>query len=91
MGLITTKQNFELCSKVTASCFCRRRLPVIMVRSKMVQTLKAATTYVEQGHVRVGPQLIKDPAFLVSRYPEYILELNNINYNIHFKLRLIIL
>lgn len=68
MGLITTKRNFELCSKVTASCFCRRRLPVIMVRSKMIQTLKAATTYIEQGHVRVGPQLIKDPAFLVSRY-----------------------
>ncbi|KAL4148283.1 hypothetical protein QTP88_002559 [Uroleucon formosanum] len=67
MGLITTKRNFELCSKITASCFCRRRLPVIMVRSKMVQTLKAATTYIEQGHVRVGPQLIKDPAFLVSR------------------------
>jgi len=67
MGLITTKSNFEFCSKVTASCFCRRRLPVIMVRSKMVQTLKAATTYIEQGHVRVGPQLVKDPAFLVSR------------------------
>lgn len=68
MGLITTKRNFELCSKITASCFCRRRLPVIMVRSKMVQTLKSAITYIEQGHVRVGPQLIKDPAFLVSRY-----------------------
>lgn len=72
MGLITTKRNFEHCSKITASCFCRRRLPVIMVRSKMVQTLKAATTYIEQGHVRVGPQLIKDPAFLVSRYVKYI-------------------
>lgn len=73
MGLITTKRNFELCSKITASCFCRRRLPVIMVRSKMVQTLKAATTYIEQGHVRVGPQLIKDPAFLVSRYVKHLI------------------
>jgi len=73
MGLITTKRNFELCSKVTASCFCRRRLPVIMVRSKMVQTLKSATTYIEQGHVRVGPQLVKDPAFLVSRYFKYLI------------------
>lgn len=78
MGLITKKNNFELCSKVTASCFCRRRLPVIMVRSKMVQTLKAATTYIEQGHVRVGPQLVKDPAFLVARYAKFILKLNNI-------------
>lgn len=78
LGLITTKRNFELCSKVSASCFCRRRLPVIMVRTKMVQTLKAAITYIEQGHVRVGPQLIKDPAFLVSRYAKFILELNEI-------------
>lgn len=73
MGLITNKRNFELASKVTASCFCRRRLAVIMIRSKMVQTLKSATTYIEQGHVRVGPQVIKDPAFLVSRYIKYIL------------------
>jgi hypothetical protein len=27
-----------------------------------------ATKFVEQGHVRVGPQVVKDPAFLVTRY-----------------------
>jgi len=38
----------------------------------MVQTLKSATPYIEQGHVRVGPQLV-DPAFLVSRYVKYLI------------------
>ncbi len=32
VGLIPTKWNLELCDKVNASSFCRRRLPVILVR-----------------------------------------------------------
>lgn len=33
----------------------------------MAENLKAATQFVEQGHVRVGPELVKDPALLVTR------------------------
>ncbi|XP_014473782.1 PREDICTED: U3 small nucleolar ribonucleoprotein protein IMP3 isoform X2 [Dinoponera quadriceps] len=44
-----------------------RRLPVVMVRSKMCQTIKMATKLIEQGHVRVGVEVVKDPAFLVTR------------------------
>ncbi|XP_014610434.1 PREDICTED: U3 small nucleolar ribonucleoprotein protein IMP3 isoform X2 [Polistes canadensis] len=44
-----------------------RRLPVIMVRNKMSENIKLATQFIEQGHVRVGTELIKDPAFLVTR------------------------
>ena len=29
--------------------------------------VKDAVTYVEQGHIRVGPHLVTDPAFLVTR------------------------
>jgi len=68
MGLIPTKHSLDLCERVTASCFCRRRLPVVMVRSKMADSIKLATQFVEQGHVRVGPEVVKDPAFLVTRY-----------------------
>ena len=68
MGLIPTKWDLSLVQKITASCFCRRRLPVIMVRSKMCENLKMATQLIEQGHVRVGPEVVKDPAFLVTRY-----------------------
>ncbi|KAK0167833.1 hypothetical protein PV327_001691 [Microctonus hyperodae] len=67
MGLIATKWDLSLTQKVTASCFCRRRLPVVMVRNKMSQTIKMATQFIEQGHIRVGTEVVKDPAFLVNR------------------------
>ena len=39
----------------------------------MGQSLKEATTYIEQGHVRVGPNVITDPAYLVSRtFEDYV-------------------
>ncbi|CAL7937831.1 unnamed protein product [Xylocopa violacea] len=67
MGLIATKWDLSLTQKVSASSFCRRRLPVVMVRNKMSQNLKMATQLIEQGHVRVGAEVVKDPAFLVTR------------------------
>lgn len=70
MGLIPTKESLEMASKVNASRFCRRRVPCVMVRNKMAQTLQAAVKFVEQGHVRVGPERILDPAFLVTRKME---------------------
>ena len=67
MGMIPTKWNLELCDKITASSFCRRRLPVVMVRSKMAENVKSAVQMVESGHVRVGPDTVLDPAYLVPR------------------------
>lgn len=67
MGLIKTKWDLENCNKVTASSFCKRRLPVVMYRSRMVQQLRLSIQFIEQAHVRVGPELVKDPAFLVTR------------------------
>ncbi|KAJ3339277.1 Small subunit (SSU) processome component [Kappamyces sp. JEL0680] len=70
MGILSTKKSLSQCEKVTVSAFCRRRLPVVMVRLKMAESVKMATQYVEQGHIRVGPQVVSDPAFLVSRHLE---------------------
>ncbi|KAG5847512.1 U3 small nucleolar ribonucleoprotein protein IMP3 [Anguilla rostrata] len=70
VGLIPTKQGLALTEKVSASSFCRRRLPTIMVSLRMAQNLKMAITFIEQGHVRVGPEIITDPAFLVTRNME---------------------
>mmetsp|Transcript_75 Transcript_75/g.195 ORF Transcript_75/g.195 Transcript_75/m.195 type:complete len:182 (+) Transcript_75:209-754(+) len=67
MGVISTTKSLKLAEEITVSAFCRRRLPVIMVRLKMAQSLKVAVTLVEQGQVRVGPDLVTDPAFLVTR------------------------
>jgi U3 small nucleolar ribonucleoprotein protein IMP3 len=38
-----------------------------MVRAKMAENLQEAITFIEQGHVRVGPEVVTDPAFLVIR------------------------
>ncbi|KAF9795557.1 hypothetical protein SFRURICE_004929 [Spodoptera frugiperda] len=67
MGLIPTRWDLALATNVSASSFCRRRLPSVMVRNKMSENMKEATKYIEQGHVRVGPEVVKDPAFLVTR------------------------
>lgn len=66
-GLIPARDSLELCDNVSASSFCRRRLPVVMVRSKMAQTIKDAVKFIEQGHVRVGVEVVYDPAFFVTR------------------------
>ena len=67
MGAIPSKKSLALCDKLSVSSFCRRRLSVIMVRLKMAETLREAVTFIEQGHVRVGPETVVDPAFLVTR------------------------
>lgn len=56
--------------KVTVSAFCRRRLGVVMTRLRMAETVSAANKFVEQGHVRVGTEVVTDSAFLVTRNME---------------------
>mmetsp|Transcript_4039 Transcript_4039/g.6069 ORF Transcript_4039/g.6069 Transcript_4039/m.6069 type:complete len:182 (-) Transcript_4039:269-814(-) len=70
MGFIATEKSLQKADDITASAFCRRRLPVVMVRQKMAQNLQAAASWIEQGQVRVGPQVVTDPAFLVTRSME---------------------
>ncbi|CAM9299808.1 unnamed protein product [Phaeothamnion confervicola] len=67
MALIDTDRSLAKAERMTASAFCRRRLPVVMVRLKMAENLREATSLIEQGHVRVGPNVVSDPAFLVTR------------------------
>ena len=70
MGMIPTKWDLEAASKVSASSFCRRRLPVVMMRNKMSENIKNASKLVEHGHLRVGAEVVKDPAFLITRTME---------------------
>lgn len=67
MGVITTKKSLVQLEKLSTASFCRRRLPIVMVRLRMAETVREAVTFVEQGHVRVGPDTITDPAYLVTR------------------------
>lgn len=70
MGLIPLKKSLAQCAKLTASAICRRRLPVVLVRLKFCENLKEAVAFVQQGHIRVGIDIITDPAFLVNRQME---------------------
>jgi U3 small nucleolar ribonucleoprotein protein IMP3 len=38
-----------------------------MTRLKMADNVQAAIKFIEQGHVRVGTDVITDPAYLVTR------------------------
>mmetsp|Transcript_4493 Transcript_4493/g.4266 ORF Transcript_4493/g.4266 Transcript_4493/m.4266 type:complete len:182 (-) Transcript_4493:58-603(-) len=70
MGILTNKKSLQKTQEISASAFCRRRFPVVMVRMKMAQTIPTAITFIEQGQVRVGPNVVTDPAFLVTRSME---------------------
>eukprot|EP01036_Dinobryon_divergens_P031902 gene31902-41392_t len=78
MGIINKTSSLSAIEKLAVSSFCRRRLPVVMMRLKMSETLKEATTFIEQGHVRVGPHIVTDPAFLVTRtFEDYVTWVDN--------------
>jgi U3 small nucleolar ribonucleoprotein protein IMP3 len=68
-GQITSFVNTlkKLDAKDTVRIDLTDRLAVVMVRNKMSETMREAVTFVEQGHVRVGPETVTDPAYLVTR------------------------
>mmetsp|Transcript_14845 Transcript_14845/g.29964 ORF Transcript_14845/g.29964 Transcript_14845/m.29964 type:complete len:184 (+) Transcript_14845:253-804(+) len=67
MGVIPLKKSLEETERLAASAFCRRRLAVMLVKLKFCEDIKQAVMLVEQGHVRVGPDIISDPAVHVTR------------------------
>lgn len=73
MGLIKTKR-IKKCLSIDLKAFCRRRLPVFLVQSGMFNgPLSVAVKYIEHGHVRIGPQIVRDPAaFITLDQEDYI-------------------
>lgn len=67
IGLIKSKNSLLDIDKVGISSFCRRRLAYLLFKNKYCETIKEAITFIEQGQVRVGTQVITEPAFLVTR------------------------
>jgi len=68
LGLIKNRSNLFECDKIGISVFCRRRLSYLLFKNKYCETIKAAVTFIEQGQIRIGTEVVTDPAFLVSRY-----------------------
>ncbi|EGT41657.1 hypothetical protein CAEBREN_18236 [Caenorhabditis brenneri] len=76
-GLVPTADTLERIGKVTGASFARRRLPVVMRNTRMVDSVKTASDLVEQGHVRIGTKLVTDPAFMVTRASEDMITWTN--------------
>lgn len=70
MGIINSRENIQVAEKVSVSAFCRRRLAVMLCSLKFAQTMKESTTFVEQGHIRIGTEVVTQPALLVTRQLE---------------------
>jgi U3 small nucleolar ribonucleoprotein protein IMP3 len=73
MGILSpgrggNKATLASASQLSVSAVARRRLPVVMAaKLKMAQGPREAATLVEQGHVRVGPDVVTDSAFFVTK------------------------
>ncbi|KAJ2779033.1 U3 small nucleolar ribonucleoprotein imp3 [Coemansia javaensis] len=70
IGVLSSRKSMSLVDRLTVSAFCRRRLAVVMCRLNMAQYVSEAARLIEHGHVRVGPDTVSDPAFLVTRNME---------------------
>ena len=66
MGILSSVTKLsEVERKVGVSRMARRRLGVVMTRLGMAENVTAGVKFIEQGHVRVGTEVVTDPAFLV--------------------------
>lgn len=70
MGIISSYTSLEIVKDLSASAFCRRRLAVVLVQLKFCPNLKDSVKLIEQGHIRIGPNIITNPAYHVSREME---------------------
>ena len=70
-GVLTGKEGTEkTLEKVSVSRLVRRRLLVMLKSLKFVETLKEGETYIQQGHIMVGNEVVRDSDLLVSRQLE---------------------
>eukprot|EP00768_Dysnectes_brevis_P003017 gnl/Dysnectes_brevis/2187_a2548_2553.p1 GENE.gnl/Dysnectes_brevis/2187_a2548_2553~~gnl/Dysnectes_brevis/2187_a2548_2553.p1 ORF type:complete len:184 (-),score=7.65 gnl/Dysnectes_brevis/2187_a2548_2553:53-604(-) len=68
MGVIqNAKSGLDDLVDMPATWFARRRLAVVLVSLKMAQNMHMANRLVEDGHIRIGPKVVTDPAQHVTR------------------------
>lgn len=70
LGLIKSKNSLKDIDDIGISRFCRRRLSVILARNKYTESVKQAVTYIEQGQVNVGVDVVYNPATMIPRAME---------------------
>ncbi|CDJ41848.1 U3 small nucleolar ribonucleoprotein protein IMP3, putative [Eimeria tenella] len=70
MGVVSRREGLGAVEGLAASAFCRRRLPVVLLRLRMATHLQQAVEYVEQGHVRLGAEVVTSPSLHITRDAE---------------------
>ncbi|KAJ6250903.1 u3 small nucleolar ribonucleoprotein imp3 [Anaeramoeba flamelloides] len=65
LGLTKSKKNLETCDRISATSFCRRRLPVIAKKLHFAENMKQAVMFTEQGHFSLGPNVVEDPKLII--------------------------
>ncbi|CAK9782732.1 hypothetical protein CC85DRAFT_260439 [Cutaneotrichosporon oleaginosum] len=71
MGILDVgSKPSDIENRVTVSSVARRRLAVVITRLKLAESVSDAVRTIEQGHIRVGPTPITDPAMLITRRME---------------------
>lgn len=69
-GFINHKNTVSQLSRVSVTSFCKRRLANVLLSLKMCQHLEESVTLIQHGHIRIGPDTVTDPSFLVTRSME---------------------
>lgn len=67
LGVVEGTVSLEGCEKISVSAFCKRRLPHVLIKLKMAKHMNHAISLIEHGHIRIGMDLVTDPARLVTR------------------------
>jgi U3 small nucleolar ribonucleoprotein protein IMP3 len=67
MGVLDKLDTLDRKKYLTVAMLCKRRLSYLCMELRMGETVKMTSDYIQHGHVRIGPQIIRDPAFIVSR------------------------
>eukprot|EP01080_Neovahlkampfia_damariscottae_P003032 gene3032-5042_t len=66
MGILR-EPNHPLDKKLLPEQFCNRRISYLMFKQHYAESVTLAANYISHGHIRIGPEIITDPAYLVTR------------------------
>lgn len=67
MGILDSEAEIESLKKITVGRLCRRRISYLLKVLHFSESVRLANLYIQHGHIRIGPEVVKDEAFLVSR------------------------
>lgn len=69
LGVIEVR-DLQACENINVAAICRRRLPVVLKKLRFCEKVEEADRYVRQGHIRIGPDVVTNPAMLVTKEME---------------------